>query len=320
MKPAILLTGRSGQIGGELLKLLPLFGEVTAPDRHEMDLSHPEEIRRVVRSAKPRLIVNAAAYTAVDQAESETSAAQAINAEAPAVLADEAKKLNAALVHYSTDYVFDGLKNTPYEENDPTNPVNVYGATKLAGEEAVRGAGIPHLIFRTQWVYATRGRNFLLTILRLATLREELRIVHDQFGAPTWCREIASCTVKVLTPFFVKGLDAFFSPEVEGICHMTAAGATSWYEFAKAIMEEAYRVPLHTPWMAAATGERALLARSIVPIATAEFPTAARRPAYSVLSNKRLAQIFGFQMPDWRTQLHSVFAGSTAMSQPSHLR
>ena len=310
MKPAILLTGISGQIGGELAKLLPFFGEVTAPDRHQMDLSRPEEIRRVIRSAKPQLIINTAAYTAVDQAESETTAAQAINADAPAVIACEAKKINAAVVHYSTDYVFDGSKNAPYEETDPANPVNVYGATKFAGEEAIRNAGIPHLIFRTQWVYATRGRNFLLTMLRLATQRQELRIVHDQFGAPTWCREIASCTVRILTPFFEKGRDTFFSPGVGGICNMTAAGATSWYEFAEAIMEKASQIPPNTPWMAEATGGRPLITRRIIPITTAEFPTPARRPAYSVLSNNRLARIFGFQMPDWRTQLHSVFADS----------
>jgi len=313
MKPAILLTGKSGQVGGELAKLLPFFGDVTAPDRHQMDLSHPEDIRRVIRSVKPQLIVNAAAYTAVDQAESDTVAAQAINADAPAVMAEEAKKLHAALVHYSTDYVFDGAKNSPYLETDHTNPINAYGKTKLAGEEAIRSSGISHLIFRTEWVYATRGRNFLLTILRLASQRQELRIVEDQNGAPTWCLEIAAATARILAPFFTEGLDGFFSRGVGGTCNMTATGATNWYEFAKAIVEEASRMPPDTPWIAAATGGRPLIVRRIIPITTAEFPTPARRPANSVLSGDRLEEVFGFRMPDWRRQLHSAFADSPVM-------
>ena len=307
MKPVILLTGKSGQVGGELATILPRFGDVIAPGRQQMDLLKPDDLRRVIRSAKPQIIVNAAAYTAVDQAESEIATARAVNEEAPALMADEAKKIRAPFVHYSTDYVFDGSKNSPYQENDPVNPLNVYGKTKLAGEEAIRSSGVRHLIFRTEWVYATRGRNFLLTILRLASQREELRIVHDQTGAPTWCREIAAATAKILTPFFEKGLEAFFSQGVGGTYNMTAAGATSWYEFAKAIVEEASQLPPDTPWMAAATGGRPLLTRRIVPITVAEFSTPASRPAYSVLSNNRLAQTFGFQLSDWRTQLHSAF-------------
>lgn len=310
MKPVILLTGKSGQVGGELATMLPRFGDVIAPDRHQMDLLKPEDVRRVIRNAKPQIIVNAAAYTAVDQAESDTATARAINEEAPALMADEAKKLRAAFVHYSTDYVFDGSKNFPYEENDPVNPLNVYGQTKLAGEEAIRSSGVRHLIFRTEWVYATRGRNFLLTILRLASQREELRIVHDQTGAPTWCREIAVATARILTRFFEKGLETFFSQGVGGTYNMTAAGATSWYEFATAILEEASHLPPDTPWVGAATGGRPLLPRRIIPITTAEFPTLARRPAYSVLSNNRLSQTFGFRLPDWRTQLHAAFTKS----------
>ena len=175
MKPSILLIGTNGQVGRELNNMLPRIGEVTALDRQRLDLTQPEEIRRAIRTFHPAFIVNAAAYTAVDKAESEETAAQAINAEAPGVMAEEARKIGAALIHYSTDYVFDGSKTTPYDEDDPPNPKNVYGRTKLAGERAIQASGARHLIFRTAWVYATEGRNFLLTILRLATQREEIK-------------------------------------------------------------------------------------------------------------------------------------------------
>src|SRR5580704_8804334 len=198
MKPRILLTGKTGQIGAELAILLPHLGEVIAPDRHEMNLANPTDISRVIREVRPHLVVNAAAYTAVDQAEKEEAIARAINAEAPAQMAEEAKKVGAGIVHYSTDYVFDGSRNFPYQESETPNPVSVYGKTKFAGEQAIRDTGLPHLILRTAWVYATRGRNFLLTILRLASQQEELRIVRDQIGAPTWCREIARGTVSIL--------------------------------------------------------------------------------------------------------------------------
>src|SRR5438046_1728726 len=180
MKPLILLTGKNGQVGAELLRLLPQVGEVVALGHDQLDLSNPTDIRRTIREARPQLIVNAAAYTAVDQAETDETTARAVNAEAPGIMAEEAKKIGAALIHYSTDYVFDGTKKAPYDESDPVNPINTYGKTKLTGEDAIRNSGLPHLIFRTSWVYATRGRNFLLTILRLATEREELRIVSDQ--------------------------------------------------------------------------------------------------------------------------------------------
>ncbi len=198
MKPKILLTGKGGQVGSELHCFLPTLGDLVAPDRRELDLLDPDSIRLVVRNIRPQLIVNAAAYTAVDAAESDKANARAVNAIAPAVLAEEAKKLDAAIVHYSTDYVFDGAKAAPYEEMDPANPISVYGKTKLAGEQAIRNTGVPHLIFRTAWVYATRGRNFLLTILRLATEKVDLRIVRDQIGAPTWSLEIAAATTKIV--------------------------------------------------------------------------------------------------------------------------
>ena len=306
MKPKILLTGKNGQVGEELERLLPEVGEVVALGRQELDLSNPDGIRRTIRAVRPNLIVNAAAYTAVDQAEKEETAASEINSAAPAIMAEEAKKVGASLVHYSTDYVFDGLKGNPYVEDDPTGPISVYGTTKLVGEQAIRASGVPHLIFRTSWVYATRGRNFLLTILRLATQREELRIVRDQIGAPTGSREIADATTKILCQLYRRegGLS-----DVSGTYHMTATGVTNWHEFATAILEEASHAPKTVPWFAAATGGKPLITRRVLPITTQEFPTPARRPAYSVLSNARLMKTFGIQLPGWRTQLHRAFSG-----------
>jgi dTDP-4-dehydrorhamnose reductase len=307
MSKRILLTGKTGQVGAELAKFLPRLGAVIAFDRQQLDLSQPDHICRAIREVRPQIIVNAAAYTAVDQAETDEAAARAINADAPGILAEEAKKIGAGLVHYSTDYVFDGLKTSPYEENDPLHPLSVYGRTKLAGEQAIREAGVSHLIFRTEWVYGTRGRNFLLTILRLMTQREELKVVHDQAGAPTWCREIARATTSILERHSGQGSNALPFEAVCGTYHMTASGVTTWYEFAQAILEEASQAPQDIPWLASATSERPLVVRRIVPITTAEYPTPARRPAYSVLSNSRLRDLLGFQLPPWRSQLHSAF-------------
>jgi dTDP-4-dehydrorhamnose reductase len=309
MTPKILLTGKNGQVGHDLQGLLPRLGEVVALDRQQLDLSRPDEIRRVIRGIRPTLIVNAAAYTAVDLAEKEPSLAQAINAEAPAIMAEETKRIGAALIHYSTDYVFDGSKNSPYEETDPTNPINVYGKTKLAGEQAIRDSGVHHLIFRTAWLYSTRGKNFLLTILRLATEREELRIVNDQIGAPTWSREIASATAEVLEKLFDRTGNASAWAESSGTYHMTAGGETSWFEFAKAILDKAKKQATSpAPWSAAATHGKPLLSREVTPITTVEYPTPARRPAYSVLSNTHIARTFGIELADWRTQLHRAWA------------
>ena len=310
MKPVILLTGKSGQVGGQLLRFLPQLGEVVAPDRSQLDLSQPDDIRRVIRKVRPQVIVNAAAYTAVDRAESDETNARVINAEAPGLMAEEAKALGAGMVHYSTDYIFDGLKKTPYEELDHANPINVYGKTKLEGEEAIRSAGIPHLIFRTAWVYATRGRNFLLTILRLATEREELRVVRDQFGAPTSSHEIATSTADILSQVLAKNSAVSTFSKHCGTYHLTAAGETTWFDFAVAIIEEASHTPLSVPWFSVATGGRPLITKRIVPITTEEYPTPAARPAYSVLSNVLLARTFGVKMQDWRTQLRLA-------SQPS---
>ena len=308
MKPAILLIGTNGQVGRALNSMLPRIGEITALDRQRLDLTQPEEIRRAIHNFHPAFIINAAAYTAVDKAESEENVARAVNTEAPAVMAEEAKKIGASLIHFSTDYVFDGLKTAPYDEDDPANPRNVYGGTKLEGERAIQASGAAHLIFRTAWVYATQGRNFLLTILRLATQREELRIVRDQIGAPTLNSEIAGATTKILAQICDAEGGPFSLPDVSGIYHMTAGGETSWYDVANAILEEAAKTPAAGPWFAAATSNLPLIARRVVPITTNEYPTQARRPAYSVLSNARLNRTFSVQLPDWRKQLHSVFA------------
>ncbi len=307
MKPAILLIGTTGQVGRELHRMLPRIGEVTALDRARLDLTQPDEIHRAIRAFHPAYIINAAAYTAVDKAESEDALACAINAEAPAAMAEEARKIGASLIHFSTDYVFDGTKTTPYDEDDPANPRNVYGRTKLAGERAIQASGAAHLIFRTAWVYAAQGRNFLLTILRLATQHEELRIVRDQFGAPTLNTEIAAATTNILTQIYGAERGPLSFPDVGGIYHMTAVGRTTWYDFANAILEEAAAAPATIPWLAAATSNLPLIARRVIPIASAEYPTPAQRPAYSVLTNARLARTFSLQLPDWRTQLHSLF-------------
>jgi dTDP-4-dehydrorhamnose reductase len=299
--------GKNGQVGYELQRLLPELGEVVAPDRHELDLRNPDNVRRVVREIRPQLIVNAAAYTTVDAAETDQADAHAINAEAPGLLAEEANRLGARLVHYSTDYVFDGSKMEPYDETDPTNPLNVYGRTKLAGEEAVRRSGVAHLVFRTSWVYATRGRNFLLTILRLLTEREELKVVCDQTGSPTRASDIAAATNKILTGIYEGHADSFAFPEVAGTYHMTAAGQTTWYDFAKAIFEQASVATGQMSWLSAATKCRPLIVRRVLPITSDDYRSPARRPAYSVLSNSRLARTFGFALPAWPTQLQRCF-------------
>ncbi|MEW6164430.1 MAG: dTDP-4-dehydrorhamnose reductase [Pseudomonadota bacterium] len=277
----ILLTGINGQVGWELRRALQPLGEVIAADRARCDLADPDALRAVLREARPAIIVNPAAYTAVDQAESEADRAMAINATAPGILATEAKRLDALLVHFSTDYVFDGAKVVPYTEDDPTAPLGAYGRSKLAGEHAIAASGCRHLIFRTCWVYGARGRNFLLTMLRLARERDELRVVDDQHGAPTWSRMIAETTALALARH----------TDQQGIYHLAAAGETSWHGFAERIVT--------------AARQRGLLTKAIPVrrIATADFPTPARRPANSRLDCGRLAQDFGLSLPDWGRQL-----------------
>jgi dTDP-4-dehydrorhamnose reductase len=218
-------------------------------------------------------------------------------------MAVAAAELNALLVHYSTDYVFDGSKESPYAEDDPTNPLNVYGRTKLDGEIAIRDSGSRHLILRTAWVYATRGKNFLLTILRLASQREELRIVSDQFGAPTWAREIARATSSMLERH---AATAAGDTPPTGTFHVTAGGTTNWHAFATAILEEAAKLPSANPWLNAALSGGSIVAKRISPISTVDYPTPARRPAYSVLSNERLTQNYRLQLPEWRDQLKAA--------------
>jgi dTDP-4-dehydrorhamnose reductase len=307
-KPTILLTGKTGQIGAELCRLLPQLGNLFVPGRRELDFSNAESVRRVIRETRPHLIINAAAYTAVDAAENDKSNAYAVNTDAPALLAEEAKRLDALLVHYSTDYVFDGSKQSPYNETDETSPLNIYGKSKLGGEEAIRASGVSHLIFRTGWVYAHRGRNFLLTILRLATEREELRIVCDQIGAPTCAMDIAAATTKILTDIYRGNTGPRLMTSLSSTYHMTAAGETTWYNFAKAILEKAPMVSTDFAWFAAATRGRPLIARRIVPISTEEFRSPTRRPNYSVLSNTHLSQTFQVALPDWAVQLQCCLA------------
>jgi dTDP-4-dehydrorhamnose reductase len=307
MKPTILLIGKGGQVGSELALLLPRVGELVAFDRAQLDLLKGDEIRQAIRQIRPQLIVNAAAYTAVDQAEKEENIARAINSEAPEIMAEEGKKIGASLIHYSTDYIFDGTKNSPYLEDDVPNPLSVYGRTKLAGEQAIRSSGVSHLIFRTAWVYATRGRNFLLTVLRLATQRDELRIVRDQFGAPTRNVEIAASTTGILAQIAEHSKGFIDFSGVGGTYHMTAAGVTTWYDFAVAVLKEASPEPQPLPWLTCALGGQPLRKSRVIPITTEKYPTPARRPAYSVLSNSLLAKTFRVQLPDWRVQLHRAF-------------
>jgi dTDP-4-dehydrorhamnose reductase len=276
----ILLTGRGGQLGWELERALAPLGEVTATDRAALDLADPEAIRRALRAARPEVIVNAAAYTAVDRAESEPELAMRVNGAAPGELAEEAKRLGALLVHYSTDYVFDGAKRAPYAEDDAPQPLNVYGRSKLAGERAIAAAGARHLILRTSWVYGLRGRNFLLAILRRAQSGETLRVVDDQRGAPTWSRQIAQATVHVLARCH----------DAAGLYHLSAAGQTTWCGFARAIVEAAG------------------LAAAVQPIPSAEFCAAAARPRYSVLGCTKAARDLGVRLPDWREGLARCMA------------
>jgi dTDP-4-dehydrorhamnose reductase len=281
-------------------------GEVVALNRQELDLTKPSDILRTIRECAPEWIVNAAAYTGVDEAERNEAAARAVNEQAPGVIAEEARKIGAALIHYSTDYVFDGSKKSPYEETDTPNPLNVYGKTKLGGERAIQASGALHLIFRTEWVYSTRGRNFLLTILQLATQKKELRIVADQIGSPTTSREVAAATARIISQT-TEGGGVHSLAKSGGIYHMAAEGDASWYEFAKAILDESSAAAHTLPWVNAITKGMPFLVERVIPITTSEYPTPASRPAYSVLSTTRLYQRFGVRLPQWRAELQTLF-------------
>jgi dTDP-4-dehydrorhamnose reductase len=290
----ILLTGSRGQVGWELARSLATLGDVVALDSSQLDLTDSDAIRRRVAEIKPRIIVNPAAHTAVDKAESEADLAHSINATAPGVLAEEAEKLGALLIHYSTDYVFDGSGETPWQEDDATGPLNVYGASKLVGEQAIQANCRRHLIFRTSWVYGLRGANFLLTMRRLMRERPELKIVADQIGAPTWCRSLAEATAQVLAQIEAPNRAAD-KPEPWGVYHMTNAGDTNWHGFAQAILD--FDVPANL-----ANAPARLLPR-LLPIASSEYPTPAQRPLNSRLNNDKLERVFSVRLPDWREAL-----------------
>jgi dTDP-4-dehydrorhamnose reductase len=290
----ILLIGREGQIAWELRRTLACLGEVFAQDRRSdpwrIDLTDPDSIRDATAAIKPNLIVNAAAYTAVDRAEQEEELAFKINAIAPGILAEQALSLSAGLIHYSTDYVFAGDAQTPYRETDTTCPQSVYGRSKLAGEQAIAQVGAPHYILRTAWVYGARGHNFLLTMLRLMRERELVRVVDDQLGAPTWSRLIAEATAMMIVRSMTDG--RFAPGQGSGVYHLCCDGQASWYEFARTIRENAI-----------AGGLLPASCARLEAIFSSEYPTAARRPAYSVLSNDRLSTKFGLHLPDWREAL-----------------
>jgi dTDP-4-dehydrorhamnose reductase len=290
--PRILIVGNAGQVGVELHRSFAEFDSVVGVDRETFDMADPEQTRALVRREKPEIILNAAAYTAVDRAESEAELAKAINEDAPRVLAEEALRTNALLVHYSTDYVFNGQKRQPWVESDEPDPLSVYGATKLAGERAIQQVGGRYLIFRTSWVYGPHGRNFLLTMLRLAGERDRLSIVDDQIGAPTTSIELARATRTVVDGV----LAGKFGSEQSwaGLYHMTCADAVTWFGFAQAIFARA----------AVQLGARQ---PELQPIMTEEYPTPAVRPRYSVLSNQKLSDRFGVRLASWQDALDEVF-------------
>ncbi|HDR9802536.1 dTDP-4-dehydrorhamnose reductase [Burkholderia cenocepacia] len=285
-EPTILVTGVNGQVGFELLRSLQGLGRVVACDRSVLDLSDLDRVRSVVRELKPSIIVNPAAYTAVDKAETDVDAARRLNAEVPRAFAEEAARLGAALVHYSTDYVFDGTKEGAYVETDATNPQNVYGLTKLEGEQAIAATGCAHLILRTSWVYGRRGKNFLLTMLKLGSERPELRVVADQVGAPTWSKTIATATAHIVAQALAAD-DADWWAQRSGVYHFTSAGATSWHGFAEAIFAQA--MGEHAP--------------KVLPIPASDYPVPAKRPSNSRLSHDKLTEAFGLRLPDWADAL-----------------
>ncbi|MDF5717921.1 MAG: dTDP-4-dehydrorhamnose reductase [Rhizonema sp. NSF051] len=293
----ILLTGSTGQVGWELQRTLMSLGEVIIAGREvsspglRMDLAQPDTIRHVIREVQPDLIVNPAAYTAVDKAETEPDLAMAVNGTAPGVIAEEAKLVGAGVIHYSTDYVFNGSQAKPYTEEDEPDPQNIYGKTKLAGEKAIQAVDVPHLILRTSWVYGLRGKNFLLTMLKLGREREELKVVDDQVGAPTWSRMIAESTAQILSQG-TQDTISFLSSN-SGIYHITATNQTSWYGFAKAIFEHDSNPSQHK-------------LKKLVPISSDQYPTPAKRPAYSSLDTGKISRIFGLALPSWQINLELV--------------
>ncbi|MDH4133953.1 MAG: dTDP-4-dehydrorhamnose reductase [Gammaproteobacteria bacterium] len=285
----ILLFGASGQLGTKLKTLLTSRGVVRPLDQKDIDLRDHARLRALIHETRPALIVNAAAYTAVDAAENDAETARLVNAGAPQVMAECARELGALLVHYSTDYVFDGTAQAPYTEGAPTRPLGVYGHTKLAGETAIAESGADFLTLRTAWLYSNRGKNFLNTMLKLAAERSELRVVNDQVGCPTYADHLAETTLQMLEGLYTDGV---LRKERCGLYHVTCGGSTSWWGFAQRIVE------------LAGYGERV----RVLPIPTSEYPTPAKRPGYSVLSNAKLEATFGIHMPDWEAGLKRCLA------------
>ncbi|MDF0554806.1 dTDP-4-dehydrorhamnose reductase [Kamptonema sp. UHCC 0994] len=284
----ILLTGSGGQLAQELEPILLSVGEVIAGDRTLLDLSQPDSIRQLMGEIKPDLVINCAAYTAVDKAESEPELANAVNGIAPGILAEECEKLGATLIHISTDYVFSGSQGYPYCETDSTNPLGVYGKSKLAGEFSIQEASDRHIIIRTAWVYGNGGKgNFVKTMLRLGKDREEIRVVADQIGSPTWTGDLAAA---------ISQITSCIKPEIFGTYHYTNSGVASWYDFAIAIFEEAKQLGFP------------LKVQRVIPIATPEYPTPAKRPAYSVLSSAKISAVLGNHPPHWREGLRKMLA------------
>ena len=291
----ILITGKNGQLGWALARSFARHAEVHAFDRDALNLADSDAIRRCCRDIKPTLILNAGAYTAVDRAEQEPELAMQINGEAPRIFAEEANRLGAALIHYSTDYVFAGDASVPYQEDDQPAPQNIYGKTKLAGEQAVCAVADRFLVYRTSWVYAARRQNFFLTMLRLARERDELRVVADQIGSPTW--------VETLADFTRSAVDAQGQLAIaDGIYHISANGRTSWHAFAEAIF--------------ATIPDPGRTVKRVVPISTAEFPTPAKRPAFSVLSNQKIEFATKRRVPDWQEQLDGCVMDYTQTVNP----
>jgi dTDP-4-dehydrorhamnose reductase len=288
MTPRLLVIGKIGQVGWELRRTLAPLGSLVCVDFPEIDLTDPASIRKWVRETSPSVVINAAAYTAVDKAETESDRCNKINGVAPGILAEEAKKIGALMVHYSTDYVYDGTKSEPYVETDGTNPLSAYGRSKLTGDQTIIASGVPHLIFRLCWVYGARGQNFMLTVMRLAREREKLRIVKDQFGCPTWSRMIAETTALALKQVVATASPAQFT----GIYHLAASGHTNWHGFASSIVG-----------LMPADQKKC---QQVEPITTAEYPLPARRPACSVLSCEKLKRTFGLQLPAWDESLRMV--------------
>ena len=285
----ILLIGANGQVGWECQRSLAPLGELIALGRQQLDLTNTQAIRDNIQHVQPDIIVNTAAYTSVDNAEKAPELAEQINHLAPQIMAAEAAKLAIPLIHYSTDYVFDGETNRAWTEEDKANPQNVYGQTKLAGEQAITETGAVHLILRTSWVYGERGDNFLLTMRRLATERDHVSVVNDQFGAPTWSRDIAEATAAIIA----QGIDKITAQS--GVYHLTAAGKTSWYGFAEVIFNAL-----------AQAGENVA---NLAAIPSSEYPMSAARPAYSCLNNDKLNRAFKVVLPDWETRVKLVMEG-----------